>query len=251
MDDPSARVYHKAGTDYSSPVLPGAVVYLHNHIHNKIIAMTDSDVETTPVQSSTTGDGWVVGDPIPAAMTWEVFRVSDAGDGYIRLFNEYHQQYIVMNSDGDINRSPNAGTWERFKVVKVYNADRYYFWQPDHQKAFRVWDNGNVDTQPDPATPDTLVDRDYERGWTWEMFTIGVQSPGTPYPTPPVPLPTPAPSYPTPAPTPPTPHPTPAPTFATTPELFTLFHNGGEAESGVSCGEASVPPARCAGLRKR
>ena len=61
---------------------------------------------------------------LPDNWTWEVFKVMDAGDGMIALYNPTHKRFVRMPTATLMDKSavtdgtlPKDWTWEVFKIV--------------------------------------------------------------------------------------------------------------------------------------
>jgi hypothetical protein len=69
------------------------------------------------------------GSPPNGWRAWERFRIVDAGNGFIALFNVHNRRFLQMHPDGEVNaqggpsdQPPASWTIERFQVVDAGNG---------------------------------------------------------------------------------------------------------------------------------
>ncbi|CAE7886089.1 unnamed protein product [Symbiodinium microadriaticum] len=89
---------------------PGTVVGLHSAVHNRFLEMRN--------------DHWMYRSPekgvadLPNWWSWQHFKVVDAGNGQIGLYNEHHRRYVSMRGcHKQLGTHHERHGWESFTVV--------------------------------------------------------------------------------------------------------------------------------------
>ncbi|CAE7340122.1 unnamed protein product [Symbiodinium sp. CCMP2592] len=90
---------------------PGTVVALHNAVHNRFLSMNSHHMMDRSPEKG-------VGD-LPDWWSWQRFKVVDAGNGQIGLYNEHHKRYVMMSgcNGRQLGTAPHLKGYERFTVV--------------------------------------------------------------------------------------------------------------------------------------
>ncbi|CAE7868826.1 unnamed protein product, partial [Symbiodinium necroappetens] len=89
---------------------PGTVVGLHSAVHNRFLEMRDNHwMYRSPVKGVADLPNW---------WSWQHFKVVDAGNGQIGLYNEHHRRYVSMKGcHKQLGTHHERHGWESFTVV--------------------------------------------------------------------------------------------------------------------------------------
>ncbi|CAE7801647.1 unnamed protein product, partial [Symbiodinium sp. CCMP2456] len=139
---------------------PGTVVALHNAIHNRFLSMgPDHWMDRSPVKA--------VGD-LPTGWTWQRFKVVDAGNGQIGLYNEHHRRYVSMRGCHHRLGTYHAmHSYERFTVVPGSDLfDGVIALHNSHHNCFFRMTSTTADTSSHKSIQDLPHD------WGQERFHI-------------------------------------------------------------------------------
>lgn len=140
---------------------PGTVVALHNAVHNRFLTMgSDHLMDRSPEKG--------LGD-LPDWWSWQRFKVVDAGNGQVGLYNEHHKRYVMMSGCNGhrLGTAPHRKGYERFTVVPGRdNFDGVIALHNSHHNCFMRMTGTTADTSSHKSIQD-LPDN-----WGQERFHI-------------------------------------------------------------------------------
>jgi len=111
---------------------------------------------------------------LPPGWTWERFKVVEAGNGEVGLWNPTHKRFIRMPTGEYLDKSGERAdgtlegahwTWERFKVVDAGNGE-VGLWNPTHKRFIRM-PNGEYMEKSGERAHGTLPSN-----WAFERFKV-------------------------------------------------------------------------------